>query len=148
MLSSTPPPFFMFAFFASHGIMLVMRDRLLVCPLDAAVLLFAVSITALSFVLAKRTDESSAVLVIDAPDAHYAYSLAKNAVVHIRGLLGDSVITIADGVACFVDSPCPNKQCVHSGALRRNGDVAACLPNNIIIHIEARRQQQFDAVSD
>ena len=125
-----------------------MKKQLLLRPLDVVFLALALGVTALSFVHLGRTGASGAVLVIDTPDAQYAYSLAKNATVRVAGTLGESVITIADGAAAFADSPCPNKLCVHAGALRHNGDVAACLPNNVLIHIEAKRTAAVDSVSD
>jgi len=56
----------------------------------------------------------------------------------IDGPLGTSVISIENGQARFIHSPCRGKQCIHSGWLARGGDFAACLPNRVSITVIGR----------
>ena len=46
----------------------------------------------------------------------------------------------------FVSSPCRGKQCVHSGWLSHSGEVAACLPNGIMVSVIGRNRQ-FDSIN-
>ena len=41
----------------------------------------------------------------------------------------------ADGSIAFVESDCPDQVCVHTGYLRRVGEFAACLPNDLVLII-------------
>lgn len=77
------------------------------------------------------------------PEQHV---LAKDAVLEVGGRLGTSRLEIRDGRARFVDSPCANRLCVHAGWLSRSGQVAACLPNAVVIEIGGS-DREFDAIS-
>jgi len=62
------------------------------------------------------------------------------------GPLGTSVIEVRDGRIRFVESPCRNKLCIHSGWLQRNSEFAACLPNLVSITI-AGHNPRFDSIN-
>lgn len=61
--------------------------------------------------------------------------LSRNQTLTLQGALGESVIEVNDGRIRFIDSPCDNKQCIHSGWLSRAGDFAACLPNRVTVFV-------------
>ena len=52
------------------------------------------------------------------------------------------------GQARFLDSPCSNRICVQSPPLWREGDWAACLPNQVFLRIEGAPsyKDEFDAI--
>lgn len=64
----------------------------------------------------------------------------------VSGALGDSIIQIQDRQVRFIDSPCQGKQCVRTGWLHEDGQLAACLPNGVTVQIVGRNQR-FDAVN-
>lgn len=64
----------------------------------------------------------------------------------VPGPLGHSHIQVREGQVRFVDSPCPNKQCVHTGWLQQGGEVAVCLPNRVSLQILAT-DPRFDAIN-
>ncbi len=107
-------------------------------PLDVLILALAVLAVVASFYALKTPKGNTRYAVITAEKHEYLYPLSVQREVHIPGPLGESVIVIADESARFVDSPCENKICIHSGTLREVGDVAACLPNSVLMHIEER----------
>jgi len=51
--------------------------------------------------------------------------------IRVHGSRGDSILAVRNGAIRFLNSPCPGKQCVHSGWLDRTGEFAACLPNGV-----------------
>ena len=55
----------------------------------------------------------------------------------VPGPLGVSHLEVRDGRVRFVDSPCPNKLCVHQGWIQNSGEVAICLPNLVSVKILA-----------
>lgn len=64
----------------------------------------------------------------------------------IHGPLGDSIIEVRDGRARFLSSPCRGKQCVHSGWLAHAGELAACLPNGVMVSILGR-DRRYDSIN-
>ncbi len=57
------------------------------------------------------------------------------------------VIEVKDGAISFVQSDCPDKICVQSGALSKPGQTAACVPAGILIKIESSKENEVDAVA-
>lgn len=64
----------------------------------------------------------------------------------VKGILGESVLEVRDGSVRFVDSPCPGRYCIHTGWISLTGQVAACLPNGVVVEIEGG-VRQFDAIN-
>lgn len=70
--------------------------------------------------------------------------LERDATIEVRGRLGDSRIEVRDGEVRFIDSPCVGRLCVHAGWLSRSGQVAACLPNGVVLEVGGG-EREFDA---
>ncbi len=64
----------------------------------------------------------------------------------IEGVLGTSLLEIKDGKIRFINSPCRNKQCVHSGWVSLGGEFIACLPNRISVQVIGR-EPRFDSIN-
>ena len=59
----------------------------------------------------------------------------------------DSVVIVSrDGKIYFENSPCPDKVCVKSGELNKNGDFASCLPEKVVIKISGAESSGIDAI--
>ena len=93
------------------------------------------------FVASGRDGGGSPVLVVNAPEGEFVYPMNRNRVVRMKGVLGESVLVIEDGKAFFRESPCPNKICVQTRPVEHDNDWAACLPNQVIIHVEASEKK-------
>lgn len=63
------------------------------------------------------------------------YDLNQTRILHIHGPLGESHISIEQGKVRFKQSPCNNQYCVHQGWLKKAGQVAICLPNQISLEL-------------
>ena len=63
------------------------------------------------------------------------YSLNQQREIHIHGKLGEAVISIEQGKARFLKSPCHTQYCVHQGWLTRAGQAAICLPNQVSLEL-------------
>lgn len=74
------------------------------------------------------------------------YDLSTPQQIRVPGVLGDSILEIADGGIRFIQSPCRDKVCILAGWQRRGGEFAACLPNQISIHVVGGISQ-FDTFS-
>ena len=56
------------------------------------------------------------------------------------------IIVSRDGKIYFENSPCPDKVCVKSGELEKNGDFASCLPEKVVIKVSGERTSEIDAI--
>lgn len=76
------------------------------------------------------------------------FSLSEPRTLRARGPLGETEIAIEDGAARVVASPCARKVCVRMGAARRTGETLVCVPNRVIVRIEANAGEadEFDAI--
>ncbi len=63
------------------------------------------------------------------------YSLNQQRNIHVHGELGEIIVSITQGKARFIKSPCTNQYCVHQGWLKRAGQAAICLPNQISLEL-------------
>lgn len=62
--------------------------------------------------------------------------------------VGGVTVFVKDGEIGFLESDCPDKICVRTGALRRAGESAACVPNRVAIVIRGeKRKDGVDVVA-
>jgi len=72
--------------------------------------------------------------------------LAQDATAAVSGRLGESLVEVRDGRVRFIESPCVGRHCIHAGWLSRSGQVAACLPNGVVLEVGGG-EREFDAVT-
>ncbi|NGX16064.1 NusG domain II-containing protein [Wenzhouxiangella sp. XN24] len=119
----------------------------LVRPADALVVALAALLVGAAWAaLWTGGGPAEAVQVITPGDEPRRVALSRDDALEVRGRLGDSRIEIRDGRVRFVDSPCVGRYCVHAGWLSRSGQVAACLPNGVVIEVTGG-DREFDAVT-
>lgn len=113
------------------------------------ILLFLATIIYFSINIFIGNNGKTKQLVIESGDNLWYYQLDKNKEVKIKGILGESTIKIEDGFVFFEDSPCPNKLCVLSNSICKNGDWIACLPNGVFVRIEGKDENssEIDIIS-
>ena len=58
------------------------------------------------------------------------------------------VITAQDGKVAFTYSDCPDQTCIHTGWLSAAGDIAVCIPNEVIVKIEGVPDSDIDVVAE
>lgn len=57
-----------------------------------------------------------------------------------------NTLVIRDGAAWIADATCPDRLCVHQGAVRYAGQSIVCLPNKVVVTVERGEDGGFDAV--
>lgn len=80
--------------------------------------------------------------VLTAPlDSHNSFEL--------NGPLGPSRLEIDERGARITVAPCPRRVCMTMGPIRRSGELIACIPNRILVRVEAAGNQEsaFDLIS-
>lgn len=119
----------------------------LVRPGDMVILLLAAGLVGASYALfwgPRTTGETAVISVGHHPVAEV--SLLKDETFPVKGLIGDSILQVEDGRIRFIDSPCPGRYCIHMGWIDRTGEVAACLPNGVVVEIRGGHRE-FDAIN-
>ena len=117
-------------------------------PIDYIIIAVFFAAAVFSLIYAFQYKDGKARLIVSDGKREWVYPLDEDREIEVRGPLGISRIRIKNGQALFLDSPCDNRVCVQSFPLSRNGDWAACLPNQIFIHVEGAddSDSSFDAV--
>lgn len=78
------------------------------------------------------------------------YPKNSNEIITIVGPIGKTVIKIEDNCASVIESECRDQICVQMGKVCKHGQIAACLPNRLIIGIEEESEgvkEEVDAVT-
>lgn len=81
-------------------------------------------------------------IVFTAPlDSHNSFEL--------NGPLGPSRLEIDEQGARITAAPCPRRVCMTMGPIRQRGELIACIPNRILVRVEAEGPQEaaFDLIS-
>ena len=101
------------------------------------ILVLVVGLSAVGLVLyGHYTAEAGGVLIVElAGAAPAAHNLSDYGVLPVVGPLGASEIEIGPKGARVLSAPCVHKICMRQGWLQRAGDVAACVPNGLVLRI-------------
>lgn len=119
----------------------------LVRPADAVVVALAALLVGAAWASLWRGDEPAEYVQLSVPGApDERLALSVDQVREVRGRIGTSRLEVRDGRVRFTDSPCVGRYCVHAGWLSRSGQVAACLPNGVVIEVTGG-EREYDAVS-
>ena len=112
------------------------------------ILLFLTTIIYFSVNIFLKGKNPTKQVIIESGENIWYYQLDKDKEIKIEGILGESTIKIEDGLVFFENSPCPNKLCVNSSAISKNGDWIACLPNGVFARIEGEDENsEIDGTS-
>ena len=69
---------------------------------------------------------------IRSDDGAYFISLDENRTFYI---IPNVIFEVRDGQIAFVKSDCPDQICVRTGFIHRSGQMAACLPNGLVLFL-------------
>jgi hypothetical protein len=116
-------------------------------PGDLVVLAVAAALVGASWAALWQEDGPATLATVTAPGtAPLVLPLETDTMAEVAGRLGTSLIEVRDHRVRFTDSPCVGRLCVHAGWLDRSGQVAACLPNGVVVEVGGGRRE-FDAVT-
>lgn len=88
----------------------------------------------LSFLIIEFTKEEGAYVVVTVDGVEIdRYSLEFEGEYSLNG--GTNILCIKDGEAYLVDANCPDKLCVHQGAIDKSGETITCLPNKLVVTV-------------
>ena len=115
---------------------------------DIVIFLTAAAVTVFCAYSIYGKSSAAVQFIIQGKEGSWVYPVSQTVRMDIAGPLGNTVVELADSRALVVSSPCANKLCVASGAIRHRGQWIACLPNAVFVRIESAGGKQTDAEID
>lgn len=115
-------------------------------PADGLILVIAIGLISYLYAHFWTTGHRGHQVVVSTPFETMHLSLQQMQQFQVEGKLGPSKMQISQGRIRFLQSPCRQKQCIHSGWLKLSGDFAACLPNGISIAVQGENTK-YDAIN-
>jgi len=121
---------------------------------DILIILLVTGFTIFSGYNAYMKPQGKPQVLIRGQCSEWLFPIDASEIIIVSGPLGDTTVRIGENGAWVEGSPCDNKTCVASGLLVRQGQWAACLPNNVLLMIQggaskkvSRRGGDVDAVA-
>ncbi|MDO9557128.1 MAG: NusG domain II-containing protein [Coriobacteriia bacterium] len=115
-------------------------DRILV------LVIAIVAVLAIPVLAAASSGQDSSQAVVTGPAGRTVLDLGVDRTIVVQGLCGDVVVEVSNGTVRVVESTCPDKVCVRSGALDSHGGVVACVPNGVTVVVGAEGERGLDAI--
>lgn len=76
----------------------------------------------------------------------YALNESREIPVELEGRVAN-IIVIEGGSAYMKDADCPDKLCMHQGAISRNGQTIVCLPHKLVVEVVGGEKEEYDSIS-
>ncbi|MCL2720834.1 MAG: NusG domain II-containing protein [Treponema sp.] len=83
-------------------------------------------------------------ILIRGQDNEWTYPIEAEETVIVTGPLGNTVIRLNGQKTWIEASPCHNQNCVAAGIVSKQGQWAACLPNNVLLIIQGTVTEDND----
>jgi hypothetical protein len=113
---------------------------------DILIIVIASGITFFFFFSSYIKPKEVSQVLIKADGKEWTFQIEAEETVRIKGPLGDTVVRISDKRVWMESSPCENQTCVAAGSIFKQGQWAACLPNNVLVMIFGYSDDDVDAV--
>lgn len=114
---------------------------------DWLALLFTLTLLPAIYIFFWHADKlATQARITDAMQNSNIIKLDHDHTIHVHGKLGDSVLQIKRGQIRFIQSPCTTKFCIHSGWLKYDGEVMACLPNGVYVEVTGG-EKKYDSIN-
>jgi hypothetical protein len=104
-------------------------------------------LTGIAGILYSMDAKGGSYIEINSPSGEYSYSLNKDRIIHLTGLLGNMAIEIKNNQVRILETNCPEKLCRLRGWVKLTGDSIVCVPNKVIVKIKDKKQD-IDAITE
>ena len=113
------------------------------CVADAVIISSVLALFILSLLLSAGRSGGNTV-TISTPESNTVYPLAQNRTIELSSEGYSLKIEIQDGSALISYSDCPDKICVHTGKINKNGESIVCLPAKVTVSISSEEESDED----
>jgi len=108
------------------------------------IIIFTVIILIILSYLYLKNNFSPDNIEIITTDKRLHFSLKKDIVITIKGAIGEMRVEIKNMKLRVIESSCPNKICIKSGWISKNGEHIACIPNKVLITLTSSNKNLKD----
>jgi hypothetical protein len=105
---------------------------------DVIIIVFALTVSVFSAVLVYAGPVRQKEIVIQGAGGSWVFPPDAEEIVSVAGPLGTTAIELRGGRARVLSSPCTNQLCVAAGTIHGHGQWIACLPNKVLVRVEAQ----------
>ncbi|MBN1155906.1 NusG domain II-containing protein [candidate division KSB1 bacterium] len=74
-------------------------------------------------------------------------NLKDSTTISVQGLIGQTIVQIAQNEARVISSCCPTEFCVKSGSIQNPGQMIVCVPNRVVVRIDGDHHQ-LDVITE
>lgn len=96
------------------------------------------------FIINKTFNDDKCVLWITSPNEESVYPMDKHQIIKVTGRISLVEIEIDDSKFRFINSQCPNKQCLNSGWVSFPMMPVVCLPNGVSAVIKKSNNESIE----
>ncbi len=115
---------------------------------DWLVVLFLLTAALAGIAWVAAAPEGTRVVVTSGEQTLFIAPLDQPRSVDLDGPLGQTHLVIDEQGVRITRSPCPRKICISMGTARHRGDLLACVPNRILVHIDSSAEEApYDLLS-
>ena len=87
------------------------------------------------------------VLTVEYGDEIKSYSLSKDTDIEIVSRGYTLLISISGGKARVSQADCPDRTCLNSGEISKNGESIVCVPSGVVLRISGEGENGYDAIA-
>jgi len=113
---------------------------------DVIIILLVTALTFFTAYLAYVKPQGQPQILIRGQDGEWTYPFKADETIIVCGPLGETIIRVKENRAWIESSPCSNQTCVAAGSVTRQGQWAACLPNNVLLLVNGARDDDVDVI--
>ncbi|MCL2244157.1 MAG: NusG domain II-containing protein [Treponema sp.] len=114
---------------------------------DIFIITMALGLTLFSAYNAYLKPQDALLVLVRGQNSEWFFPLDARETVIVNGPLGETIINISENHAWVESSPCDNHTCEAAGKIFRQGQWAACLPNNVLLMIEGKKSENADTIA-
>jgi hypothetical protein len=100
---------------------------------DIIIIIAVAGLTFYVSYIAYMKPQGKSFVLIRGEGGEWIYPVDAEATVVVTGPIGDTTVRIHGNSAWVESSPCDNHTCVAVGSVSKQGEWAACLPNNVLV---------------
>ncbi len=120
------------------------RDITDIRALDIVPAVLVLALAAILFFVGTSGGSRSGNVAVRTDDGESVYSLSEEKTVEIRSAGHTLILEISGGKASITSSDCPDKVCVHTAAITKDGGTIVCVPARVIIRAEGGDGGEID----
>ncbi|MDR2376234.1 MAG: NusG domain II-containing protein [Treponema sp.] len=111
--------------------------RVGITVLDTGIIILALGVVLFSAVTVYATGAGVPQVVVESDGRRWEFPLDATETVAVNGPLGSTVVELRGKHVRVISSPCTGQNCVAAGAIRSHGQWIACLPNRVMVSVQA-----------